>query len=137
VPRPIRLVIALLAVALAVAAAPALASSWVIRDAPLKARPDPESRTRAHLCTCDRVDVLERRHGWLRVESDLGHGWIAARHVSRHRPAHCHRTRVDIILQPPILLHPWPGHPDPWPWHRPVRPRPPQPLDQWNQWHDW
>ena len=136
-----RSVLALVAVVLA-CAGPAAASIWgtvwVVRDVHLRAQPDPDSRSRGLLYACDRVDVVHQIHDWVRVETDLGHGWVRARHLSEGRPASCRRHRPDpgVIVHPPVIVlpHPYPGQPVTPPF---LRPWPGHPLDDWNRWHDW
>jgi uncharacterized protein YraI len=118
----------MLALVLALAGAPVLASSWIARDSNLRTGPGNDYRVRAVLQTCDMVDVVGRSRGWLHVESDRGLGWVRASNVSDRRPRGCRGHRPDVIIDPP-----W--RPDPW--HRPIRPHNPNPLDEWNRWHDW
>jgi hypothetical protein len=139
----------LVACALILTALPAAAQGWwVVRDAHLRAHPDPDSRSRGVIHACDLVDVVQQIRGWVRVESDIGFGWLRARHVAADRPRHCggYRPRIDIIIHPPLFDHPglpYPGlphpvRPRPDPYVPPmIRPIPTIPLEPWNRWHDW
>lgn len=129
----IRSLFIVLALALAGASAPALASSWIVEDSNLRSGPGTDYRVRAVLRSCARVEVLGRSRNWLEVDSQRGYGWVRASNVSDHRPRFCRGGAP--IVHPPIIVDPNPWHPDPW--HRPLRPRDPNPLDDWNRWHDW
>lgn len=129
----------LVACALILTALPAAADAWwVVRDTHLRAHPDPDSRSRGVVYACDLVDVVQHTRGWVRVESDVGFGWLRARHVAAYRPQNCgrHRPEVGVIIHPPIIGHPVRPYPDTWVPH-PVWPRPAHPAPFQGFQDDW
>jgi uncharacterized protein YraI len=122
-----RYLVVALALALTVAGATTASASWVTRDVNVRSGPGTGHHVRHVARSCTPVSVHGHRHGWVRVDTSRGGGWISARYVSNHRPRHCrathrsghhHRPQVHIYLhhQPQVIHRPHGHH------HRPNRP---------------